>query len=325
MRTRYAVLVLGILLAVPAVAAQPIVAGEVTWTPSITTNTAHCWDIPSCNQELSTGSIQKIVYLDNDITGVVGNGIAISRNKITFDGQGHKITGTSDGQNGYLGINARFRNDVMIQNIEVSGFDGGIAAEQTSNLQIVNSKINNNQWIGVMVGGTNDIDIKILDNEMKFNGFQALGVYTSQNVEIKGNTFYQNNLVCASNYPIELQSVSNSVIAENTFEQNNYGLELTNGYNNIFYHNNFIGNGVDVSVNGGSDNAFFLPYDSQNPKNGGGNHWADLSGPCTDLYDGPDVPQTTGSPDGICDAGYFGNPLYTINDSYAFVAQNGWI
>ncbi|MBU0952917.1 MAG: right-handed parallel beta-helix repeat-containing protein [Nanoarchaeota archaeon] len=298
--------------------------GPATAIGGTTTYTEHCGDIASCNQALApNGNSQpKIVYLDNDITGVVGNGIVISRNKIVFDGQGHTITGTSDGQSGDIGISTQFRDAVTIQNIEVTNFDLGVSAEQTSNLQLLNNKINNNNWIGASVGGGSLNNIKILNNEFQYNGYQALVVSPSINIEIRGNFIYQNNAVCDPNYPVRLNTITDSIITENTIKYNNNGIELYNGYNNLIYHNNFILNGYDVNVVGGSDNAFSLPYDSQNPKNGGGNHWALIGGGyCTDLYDGPDVPQTTGSPDGICDDGHTNG----ASDPYAFVYENGWI
>ncbi len=153
-------------------------------------------------------------------------------------------------------------------------------------------------------------------------GNHGVAVFYASNVSVTNSNFIFNevgidlrnatkNLIKGN--LISQNKISNIILRDsenNTFTNNNitlsdqFGLYSENSVNNKIYHNNFIDNWIPQAVDNLNGNFWNDTYPS------GGNYWSDWSPITPDLYSGAITPQTTGSPDGICD-----NPFYIDVDS----------
>jgi parallel beta-helix repeat protein len=183
---------------------------------------------------------------------------------------------------------------------------------------ISNNIICFNDWMGIKLGGSNNIIKNNIIHSIS-NGIFLIGAsntiisgnyihsndfgmyfyygYNSTNNTIEDNIFTNNTL------GILIQNGTENIFRRNIFSNNHGGIfiEEQNCYDNLFYHNNFLNNeyhAQDFSYNN---------WDNGYPS--GGNYWDDYYG--VDYYSGPnqDIPGS----DGIGDTPY---SIYGDKDRY---------
>jgi parallel beta-helix repeat protein len=112
------------------------------------------------------------------------------------------------------------------------------------------------------------------------------------------NNLIMNNEIGASYFGVTFLMSSNNNVTKNHIKNNLYGMRLYISWNNKIYHNNFVNSFFEHAYDDRDGNAWNSAYP------GGGNYWSDYSSTCVDDYDGAITPQTTGSPDWMCDEHY---------------------
>jgi parallel beta-helix repeat protein len=221
-------------------------------------------------------------YMINDSIYVYGDTVShfnthtIPKNNLVNDKPVHYYKDCSD-----LYIDAIILGQLILANCE--------------NVEVKNLVINHTD-IGMIFGFTNNSRIVHNDvsNNDGLNPDVGIGMFF---IRSSNNDITYNDLT-SNNYPgINLYHSHNNNISNNNFTMNDKGLVLGYSYGNRIYHNNFIDNFEQAL-----DNSEYSFWNNTYPI--GGNYWTEYSPGCQDLYDGPVTPQTTGSPDGICDVQY---------------------
>lgn len=176
------------------------------------------------------------------LTTDVSEGLSIEEGVLTLDGAGHTIDGTNTGTTD--GIHVADFHTVTIQNVNVTGFQNGIAFRGVSTSysnRVENCCIYSNINTG--------IDIVAPDNNI-----------------IKNNTI-DNNPVGIS---LAVETINNEIF-NNRISNNDTGVSLMSSQYNKIYNNNFIDNTTQADDNG-SNNEFYLDLPT------GGNYWSDYTG-----------------------------------------------
>ncbi len=125
-------------------------------------------------------------------------------------------------------------------------------------------------------------------------------LYCERGVKINGggNNYVANNTLSYNKIAVQFEDSQNSIVINNTLSlSSTVGVYSTNSLNNKIYHNRILNNAAQA-MDDSTGNIWNNNYPS------GGNYWSDWSPGTPDLYDGAITPQTTGSPDGICDNQY---------------------
>ena len=159
---------------------------------------------------------------------------------------------------------------VNASNLLLDDTSVGLEAISSEYINITSSQISNNNYHGLYLAETNG---KIYSNNISNNYF---GIY--------------------------LDGGRDTEISTNNISYNDYGI-WNNARDTRVIHNNFIENEIQAQIDGDED-----WWDDGYPS--GGNYWSDHSPTCPDLYSGPDIPQQSGSPDGICDEPYDVKDVY---------------
>ena len=196
------------------------------------------------------------------LTGSVtsdADGIVVERDNILVDGSGFAVEGT--GATFSNGIYLEQRNNVTIQNTNITTFDYGIGFSSSSNNSISGNNITNNTWHGIFLASssTNSINGNTITN----NSICDIYLLYSSNNGINGNTITNNyegiGLGASSN---------NNSINGNNIKDNGDGIQLQDSSKNTVYHNNFINNTVQVDD--------WTPEQANFWDNGReGNYWSD--------------------------------------------------
>ena len=220
------------------------------------------------------------------LTGSVtsdADGIVVERDNILVDGSGFAVEGT--GATFSNGIYLEERNNVTIQNTNITTFDYGIGFSSSSNNSISGNNITNNTWHGIFLASSSNNSIN--GNTITNNSICDIYLLYSSNNSINGNTITNNH----NNHGIQLDHSSNNSINGNTIT-NNYegiglgassnnnsingnnikdnadGIQLQDSSKNTVYHNNFINNTVQVDD--------WTPEQANFWDNGReGNYWSD--------------------------------------------------
>ena len=197
------------------------------------------------------------------LTGSVtsdADGIVVERDNILVDGSGFAVEGT--GATFSNGIYLEERNNVTIQNTNITTFDYGIGFSYSSNSSISGNNITNNTWHGIFLASSsnNSINGNTITNNHNNHGIQ---LDHSSNNSINGNTITNNyegiGLGASSN---------NNSINGNNIKDNADGIQLQDSSKNTVYHNNFINNTVQVDD--------WTPEQANFWDNGReGNYWSD--------------------------------------------------
>ena len=197
------------------------------------------------------------------LTGSVtsdADGIVVERDNILVDGSDFAVEGT--GATFSNGIYLEERNNVTIQNTNITTFDYGIGFSYSSNNSINGNTITNNTWHGIFLASSsnNSINGNTITNNHNNHGIQ---LDHSSNNSINGNTITNNyegiGLGASSN---------NNSINGNNIRDNGDGIQLQDSSKNTVYHNNFINNTVQVDD--------WTPEQANFWDNGReGNYWSD--------------------------------------------------
>ncbi len=269
-------------------------------------------------------------YFENVIVNRTINLTGEDRNTTIIDG---------GGSGDVVYVNASWVNisGFMMNNSGNTGwpdYDCGIKLDDVQNCSIINNYISNT-WVGIYVISSSNITIT--DNNVSSNGEKGIYLYLSSNNTVTGNyvsnnwdgiwledtngtNIYDNTVYNQTSYGIRLISSNGNNLTGNTISNNFYGIVLNScRWNNITKNTLFSNDGVGISLILSSSNNYIyhnnminnVGYDDTNNGNqwdngypSGGNYWSDFSPGCPDLYSGSTTPQTTGSPDGICDNQY---------------------
>ncbi|UCE38084.1 MAG: right-handed parallel beta-helix repeat-containing protein [Thermoplasmata archaeon] len=200
--------------------------------------------------------------------------------------------------------------DFEIRNLQVTNTDIGIDVVFSQNISIIGNDILSNNWFGIRHKDSTYINNTANNISNNYIGFY---LYSSSNINITGNNITSNlirgfwfdssssNNISGNNisdngegFRFSSSSNKNTITNNNIYSNSNYGIYFSSCSNNSIYHNNIIDNSIQAYDNG-NDNFWNDTYPS------GGNYWSHYSPTCLDLYNGSTTPQTTGSPDGICD------------------------
>jgi parallel beta-helix repeat protein len=230
----------------------------------------------SYNNLISNNSISHCEFEGIDITTGSNNNTVTFNNILSNDGLGI-----------YLWMQT---TDNQISNNEITNNWAGIYLKHASKNLIKDNNILSSTNYGIYLEPSSNNNT-IADNDVLDNEFGIVLDVSFHNI------IERNNVSMNSIEGIRLSASSYNTIIENDVFGNENGVILDAAPNNRIYHNNIINNtnqaGDDLSNNLWQDD-----YPS------GGNYWSDWSPGCQDLYSGPSTPQTTGSPDGICDQEY---------------------
>jgi len=186
------------------------------------------------------------------MTGNLDSSIVIEKDNIVFDGAGYAIQGSGSGN----GIELLGRNNVTIENVEVSGFYQGILIYNSSrgnNVFGVRALYNSHGGVWVDSSTNNNVA-----GNMVVGGFEGIALSGSGgnnsvvNNDVNGTEFYGVSLMSASNNLIKNNNVSdcgwrgivlsfsscNNVIVENNVTECRIGIEVSYSSNNNTVSNN---------------------------------------------------------------------------------------
>jgi len=243
--------------------------------------------------------------------------IDISKSNLKLQGEDRETTIIyGDLKKGFVLNNI---NNIEITEFTVTHYSLGIIVESSSyNNIIANNNIISNNVTGIVID-TGAYNNTIISNYILLNRYYGvhLAFYSHNNTVINNhvsetsgtgiaivhssyNTITNNNVSSNSDYGIHLGiSSHNNIVTSNNVSLNKfYGIFDTLNKLNRIYHNNIIDNTPHQAFDDTNVNFWNDTYPS------GGNYWSDYSPTCQDLYSGAITPQTTGSPDEICDIQY---------------------
>ncbi|UCH89244.1 MAG: right-handed parallel beta-helix repeat-containing protein, partial [Thermoplasmata archaeon] len=161
----------------------------------------------------------------------------------------------------------------------------------SENVSIEGCNISSNEFYGLYLWQSPNNDI--IKNNVSSNKRHGIYLKSSSFIKIMDNTVSSNDKVGI----LFSYGDRNKIIGNDISFNNLSGLYLSMSIWNKIYHNNFISN-----LNQANETISFNFWNDTYPS--GGNYWSDFSPTCQDFYDGSTTPQTSGSPDDICDNKY---------------------
>jgi parallel beta-helix repeat protein len=216
-------------------------------------------------------------------------------------------------------------NNTIIQNDFINNDGNGIAIWQSGNDSILNNNIEINEMGGIYISNSfytnvshnnilsnNDNGLHLSSASYSFVFFNKIahnygvGIFVSSSHNIISHNYLADNY-----YAILLEFSGENEITYNNIISNSQGIWEQSSSCNRIHHNDIIHNGWQAYDDNANSN-----WNDTYPS--GGNYWSDWSPACTDVYDGPQTPQITGSPDGICDNPR--NVQFGSNDYYPLTA-----
>jgi parallel beta-helix repeat protein len=214
--------------------------------------------------------VDTVYTLTDNVNSNLNNAIVIERNNTIFDGAAFTIQGA--GITLSNGINLTRTNNVTIRNVFVRSFYYGIRLTVSTNDQIADSNVSNNNYYGIFLESSNFNTIK--GNNITQNTWSGIWLFSSQNNNIAGNRLA--NSISSNFGGIGLQDFSDSNYIHDNYLTSNtkYGLYIENCGSNHIFHNNFIDNFIQ---------AYADPYTSfasnswDNGSASAGNYWNDYS------------------------------------------------
>jgi parallel beta-helix repeat protein len=198
--------------------------------------------------------------------------------------------------------------NVNVENLQINNTYVGIEVALSTNINIMNNNISYNNRRGIHLFYSSYIDIS---NNIVTNNGDGISIWDSDNNIIENNDVLNNydgvslaasslknelrfNNISGNNNGVDIFGASYNNITYNNISDNTLGISSERISYNRIHHNNFIDN-----VGQAYDEMWSNFWNDTYPS--GGNYWDNYSPTCQDLYDGSAVPQTGGSPDGICD------------------------
>jgi parallel beta-helix repeat protein len=203
-------------------------------------------------------------------------------NNVSFnDGEGIKLASSSN--NTMRGNNVSYNEDT-----EVTGIGSGFELSQSRDNTIQNNQLHGNK-AGIYLRSQS------YRNEVTNNTISSSKGYAVYISSLSNDNGVSKNTISYNWNGIAVAQSKDNTIKNNTiYSSNGYSLWLFSASRTRIFHNNIVDNIIQVSDDS-NDNFWNDTYPS------GGNYWSDYSPICADDFDGPSTPQTSGSPDGICD------------------------
>lgn len=167
-------------------------------------------------------------------TDNINGSIVIEKDDIVLDGANHILQGTGSGQGIYLSE----RNNINIKNLEVNNFHKGFRISQSSNINISENTIANNEEYGIYLKSsptTGDVGNYIFNNTITNNSVWALVLEDSPNNSIVGNYITNNTRGILLSSGAHTNSISENII-ENV-DNTAICADAVSGSNNIFGNN----------------------------------------------------------------------------------------
>ena len=186
-----------------------------TYTNSYPNNNTYFNQTAICRfiQGLCGQTLIENTDLEEDLLNCPANGVNIGLDNLTFNCQGHKITGTNRNN---AGVYSSDYDNTTVQNCTIINFNNGI-------------------YMGDSSGG-NYTDNNLSGNNYGFSGSSS--DYTG----ISYNEFSNNN------YGVHLEDSDNFNVFGNAVENAAYGFYLDNGQENVVNNNTLTGNESDTGI-----------------------------------------------------------------------------
>lgn len=203
---------------------------------------AHAANV-ACGQTLVASTV-----LDGDI-GPCAAGVVIGASNITFDLNGHTITGAAGPGQG-AGVLISGRTGVTVKNGTISGFDAGVAITGGSANQVLNLALTNNLGdfttdFGDGVAIFNSTGNLVQGNQVVNNGpYSGVSTVAASNNTFDGNQIVNNNLSANNTAGVRLENIGHSASNGNVVTNNvvsgsgTFGVEIFAGGSNNVVRNN---------------------------------------------------------------------------------------
>jgi len=227
--------------------------------------TPFCNSCSDCQSKINSASAGDIIYLTEDITSTDTCIKFIYVGGVTFDCQGYKIEGDSEG----IGIFFDYSSNNELRNCYVSQFYWGIRLENSDNNNLTGNTANNNDVHGFSLS---ESDNNVLTSNTANSNKYGIGLRESYDNILTGNTANNNDeggiILGDSDNNILTGNTANNNIDEgiylhysddnnltgNTAESNEYGISL-------YFSNSNTLNGNTANSN--SKSGILLQYYSQ--------------------------------------------------------------
>jgi parallel beta-helix repeat protein len=220
-------------------------------------------------------------------TGNINDSIVVERDNVLIDGAGCSVKDTG----GYSrGIDLMGRSNVTLKNTKIESFDTGIFLSSTSQCNITENEITDNddgvslsdfsilnnisdnnmsmnRFDGIV--GTNSSDGNyISENQITGNGWWGIAFYGCSDNGISGNNLTANAWAGIGCYIHWGHGCSSNSITGNNIADNLYGIEITDSSYNTLSNNHMVNNTFNFGVTG-SDLSHFVNYvDTSNTVDG---------------------------------------------------------
>lgn len=229
----------------------------------------------ACGQTLLASTV-----LDADI-GPCNLGVFIGASNITFDLNGHTISGTAATGEG-AGILIDGRTGVTVKNGTVTGFDAGVVIRGGSNNSVLNMKLVNNVGsfetdFGDGVSIFNSTGNLVQNNQVVGNGpFSGVSTVGASGNTIDSNQIANNNVSSSNTAGVRLENIgrtgsNNNVVTNNQVTNSGtFGIQVfAGGSNNVIRNNTVVGSALDgITVFAGGNNNVI---EANNVRNNGAN------------------------------------------------------
>lgn len=196
------------------------------------------------------------------------NAVQIISDFVTFNGNGHIITGPGIWAGLSRGVYVSGRTGVTIKNLTTKNFWRGISLEYSNNNFVLNNIAENNGWGIYLIASSIN---KLIENSVISNwGVAGVGIQADSN-----HNSLTGNIISSNLYGIFARYADNNLLINNDIRNNVFGIgDLTDSDNNRIYNNNFINNQNQIMPQGfNTGNVFNLE------KPTGGNYWSNFDEP----------------------------------------------
>lgn len=189
--------------------------------------------------------------------------IIIERDNIVLNGAGFTLQGSGNFIENQTAISLTKRTNDTIENLNITGFNIGIALFNSSKCTINDNKIYNNNNNGIFLNNSYNNWIK--QNDIETTGLRTVALYYSSSNIVSENTIINNFgtgiYVYGETFNLTFSTGTNNVISGNTFRNNsiNYSGEndivIGSSYNTVIGNNITNSSGI-LLTNFASDNLF---------------------------------------------------------------------
>ncbi|NYT06079.1 MAG: PKD domain-containing protein, partial [Methanomicrobiales archaeon] len=241
-------------------------------------------------------------YLANDIIGAdCEAAILITAPDVTFDGNGHLISGAYSGvSRGIYAFNATMAlSNITVRNVTVSGWWQGIDFQNVNGGRIELTDASGNDYIGIFLLGSSGIAVD--RNVASGNAGIGISLHYASNANV-----LTENTASGNNMGIDIYASAGNTIASSSVTGNNRGIDLAgNAAENVISGNTITANSEGIGISASNGNLIFDNYlentvnaldDGTNTWNTtlsygtnivggtslGGNFWSDYAGTDTD-------------------------------------------